>query len=84
MWGAVIGDIVGSRFEFDPQKSKDFEFFHPDCHFTDDTVCTAAIAEIILDDLLPAKSLQSWCLRYPGRGYGNRFHGWIHSPSPQP
>ncbi len=48
MMGAIIGDIVGSRFEFDNHKSKDFEFFSDECFYTDDTVMTLAIADAIL------------------------------------
>ena len=47
MIGAIVGDIVGSRFEFDNRKSKDFEFFHPDCRATDDSVMTLAIGDAL-------------------------------------
>ena len=39
---AIIGDIVGSRFEFNNCKSTDFELFHKECDYTDDSVCTIA------------------------------------------
>jgi hypothetical protein len=42
MWGAIAGDIIGSRFEGHRAPPEDFELFHPHCRFTDDTVCTAA------------------------------------------
>lgn len=42
MIGAIIADIAGSRFEFNNHRSKDFDLFHKDCHFTDDTVCAIA------------------------------------------
>lgn len=45
MLGAIIGDIVGSRFEFDNTTRTDFEFFTPECSYTDDTICTVAIAD---------------------------------------
>lgn len=78
MFGAVIGDIVGSRFEFDDaHKDKAFEFWHADCSFTDDTVCTAAVADILMNGLDPAPALQAWCRDYPGRGYGGRFSEWV-------
>ena len=49
MIGAIIGDIVGSVYEFDNYKAKDFQpFFHPKAFITDDTVCTIAIADILL------------------------------------
>lgn len=49
MIGAIIGDIVGSRFEWNNVKTKDFEFFHEDCEFTDDTILTVAVGKAILD-----------------------------------
>ena len=45
MLGAIIGDIVGSRFEFGPTPEKDFELFTDECSYTDDTICTVAIAD---------------------------------------
>lgn len=48
MFGAIIGDIVGSRFEFDNCKSKEFELFTNTCDFTDDTVMTLAVAKTLL------------------------------------
>ena len=48
MLGAIIGDIVGSIYEWDGIKTKDFDFFNEHCQFTDDTVCTAAVADILL------------------------------------
>jgi len=78
MFGAVIGDIVGSRFEFDhDHKDKAFAFWHAACRFTDDTVCTAATADILMNDLEAAPALQAWCRDYPYRGYGGRFSEWV-------
>ena len=84
MWGAVIGDIAGSRFEGRRGGRKDFELFHPHCMYTDDTVCTAAVADIILNDRKPDSTLQSWCRRHPGRGYGGFFGKWVASAEPRP
>ena len=84
MWGAIIGDIVGSVYEWNRIKTKDFEFFSPRCHYTDDSVCTAAVADILLHDLPVAKTLQTWCRRHPGRGYGGWFRRWIRRDSPEP
>ena len=84
MWGAVIGDIAGSRFEGSRGGPKDFELFHRLCAYTDDTVCTAAVADIILNDRKPASTLQVWCRRHPGRGYGGYFREWIGSAVPAP
>ena len=46
--GAIIGDIAGSRFEFDNIKTKDFDLFHSDCDFTDDTVMTLAVGKALI------------------------------------
>lgn len=83
MWGAIIGDIVGSRFErFDEgvdgrMKSKEFEFFHKECRFTDDTVLTVAIAEALMGDRDYAKALKKYARRYPKAGYGASFKRWV-------
>ncbi len=86
MLGAIIGDIVGSIYEFAalPFKSKEFEFFNSRCFFTDDSVCTAAVADILLQDLPPAQTMQAWCRRHPGRGYGGWFRQWIYVNEPEP
>ena len=84
MIGAVIGDIVGSIYEWDRIKTKDFPFFSHRCDFTDDSVCTAAVADILLHDLPPAETMQAWCRRYPGRGYGGMFGNWIYWDEPEP
>ena len=84
MWGAVIGDIAGSMYEWNRIKTTDFEFFGPECEYTDDTVCTAAVAEILLEGLPAAATLQQWCRHHPGRGYGGMFAGWIERTEPAP
>ena len=86
MYGAVIGDIVGSRFEGRGRshKSKDFVFWHRRCRFTDDTVCTVAVADILMNDLDSARGMQAWCRDYPGRGYGGWFGSWIYCDKPSP
>ncbi|HSC53283.1 MAG TPA: ADP-ribosylglycohydrolase family protein [Phnomibacter sp.] len=86
MIGAIIGDIVGSRFEFDNTSSTDFELFTGDSNYTDDTICTVAIADAILSDRTYKDSLLDWCRRYPHPmgAYGGMFGKWIHSKDPQP
>ena len=86
MIGAIIGDIVGSRFEFGEPAHKGFNFFKPECDYTDDTVCTIAVADAILHQRSYKESLQDWCRRYPAPmgGYGPRFLSWINSDDPQP
>lgn len=84
MWGAVIGDIVGSVYEWDRIKTTDFEFFSEKGHFTDDSVCTAAVADILLHDRPPAATLQEWCRRHPDMSYGGWFGQWMYHESPEP
>ena len=84
MLGAIIGDIVGSIYEWDRIKTTDFIFFSDRCFFTDDTVCTGAVADILLHGLPPAEAMQEWCRRYPERGYGGMFGDWINFDEPVP
>lgn len=86
MLGAMIGDIVGSKYEFNNTFDYDFEMFGGGCDFTDDTICTVAIADAILNGRSYQESLLDWCRRYPSPkgAYGGRFAGWIHSLDPQP
>ncbi|MBR6012209.1 MAG: ADP-ribosylglycohydrolase family protein [Selenomonadaceae bacterium] len=99
LYGAILGDIIGSPYEFDRsvdgvRKTKDFEFFKGNAHFTDDTVLTIAVAEALLDVERNAdeetvcnavvKSMQSWGKQYPRAGYGGRFLIWLGSKNPQP
>lgn len=82
MIGAIIGDIVGSRFEFHNHRSKDFDLFTKDCRFTDDTVETIAIADSILNGQSYKDCLVRWCRKYPGAGFSGRFKAWIDNPEP--
>ena len=93
MYGAILGDIIGSPYEFDMGgKTKDFPLFSEDSYFTDDTVMTIAVAEAFLDapddeDAIRRcliASMQKWGRRYPGAGYGVRFSRWLKSYNPQP
>lgn len=87
MLGAIIGDIVGSRFEWDRIKTKKFDFLTQigGCKFTDDSVMTAAIAKAILEcngeyDNLSEKAvyhMREFGKQYPNAGYGGRFRQWI-------
>ncbi len=84
MFGAIIGDIVGSVYERNGIKTKEFELFGAGCRFTDDSVCTAAVADILLHGLAPAPALQRMCRNHPGRGYGGMFRQWIHRDTAEP
>ena len=82
----MIGDIAGSKYEFSNTFDYDFEMFGEGCDFTDDTICTVAIADAILNGRNYQESLLDWCRRYPSPkgAYGGRFAGWIRSLDPQP
>ena len=87
MLGAIVGDIVGSVYEWDNIKTKDFPLFREDCFFTDDTVMTCAVAEAIMnggqkDDFIDA--MKKYGRMYPDAGYGARFDAWIHSNDRSP
>ena len=81
--GAIIGDIVGSRFEFNNYRSTDFEFLNDRCFFTDDSVMTIAVADWVTNkrqtDRHLALYLREWGQKYPNRGYGGMFLRWLFS-----
>jgi len=93
MIGAIIGDIVGSRFEWQPIKTKEFEFLTENCFFTDDSVLTIAIAKALMEwennkalDLseLSIKWMKTIGRKYPNCGYGNSFAHWLESENAEP
>lgn len=92
MLGAIIGDIVGSRFEWHNRKSKDFELFTEQCRFTDDTAMTVAIAKALLEcdgkfDYLSDRvvgGMQDIGRRYLNCGFGQSFWLWLHKENPKP
>ena len=94
MYGAILGDIIGSPYEFDRgSKTKKFPLFSEESSFTDDTVMTVAVAEALLDDpnstedqirKALVESMQKWGHKYPRAGYGRRFYGWLHAKDPEP
>ena len=92
MLGAIIGDIVGSRFEADNHKSKEFDLFTKDSCPTDDSIMTLAVAKALLaskEDWSQlsqnaVKYMQEIGRQYPDCGYGGHFFYWIFSDDPQP
>ena len=77
MLGAIAGDVVGSVYEFEPIKTTEFPLFGPRSAFTDDTVLTCAVAEVLLGGGDYAVALRSWGRRYPGMSWGVRFRRWL-------
>lgn len=86
MIGAIIGDVIGSRFEFNNTRDYNFNLWDDSCSYTDDTICTLAIADAILTGECYKSKLLKWCGTYPHPmgAYGGRFAQWIHSEDPQP
>lgn len=92
MFGAIIGDVIGSRFEFFNYRGKDFELFDEDCMFTDDSVMTIAICKAIMDcngdyselSQKVVESMQFFGKKYPHAGYGGMFSKWLKTEKPQP
>lgn len=91
LYGAIIGDIVGSKYEFNNIQTKDFVFFDKDMFFTDDTVMTIAIAEALsntyknnYDNLGKEviKQMKKYGKLYPHVGYGGRFKLWLKAKKP--
>jgi ADP-ribosylglycohydrolase len=84
MIGAIAGDIIGSVYEWNNIKTKQFDLFSPDCCFTDDTVLTVALAQSILTGADYASLMRAYYRRYPNAGYGGFFHQWAQAHKAQP
>ena len=94
MYGAILGDMIGSPYEFDKsKKTKEFPLFIPRSRYTDDSAMTIAVAEALLDTLgkdrearkeAVVRSMQKWGRKYPHAGYGGRFYDWLYARNPQP
>ena len=92
MIGAIIGDIVGSVYETNNIKIKNFEFFKSDCHFTDDTVLTLAVAKAVKDcagnySILQEKTIEYmryYAKKYKNAGFSDSFKKWANSKEPEP
>ena len=96
MYGAILGDIIGSPYEFDRgNKTKDFPLFSAESKFTDDTVMTIAVAEAFMEAIscgatepeikeMLVEKMQEYGKRYPYAGYGSRFSWWLCDNDPAP
>ena len=84
MTGAIAGDIIGSIYERYRIKSKEFPLFDWRCSFTDDTVLTLAVADVLLHGGTYVERFREYYRRYPKAGYGGSFHQWARSPEPAP
>jgi ADP-ribosylglycohydrolase len=88
MLGAIIGDIVGSRWEFRRIKTKEFPLFSDRNGITDDSILTVAVADALMNNRDPAVSLRDWARRVKTgqrvAGYGKKFINWVAAPTVQP
>ena len=89
MLGAIVGDIVGSPYEFYNTKSPSFELFTPQSSFTDDSVMTLAVAKWLIEDEAHTIHYLIYCMqelgnKYPNAGYGTKFGVWLEEEYPQP
>ena len=84
MLGAIAGDIIGSVYEWDRIKTKEFPLFVEGSRFTDDTVLSVAVADAILTGSPYAPRLREYCRLYPGAGYGGAFRAWAFSEDDRP
>ena len=94
MIGAILGDMIGSPYEFDRSpKTKEFPLFSKHSEYTDDSVMTIAVADALLTTLgktdeeiktALVDSMQKWGKKYPDAGYGGMFYRWLHSKHPEP
>ncbi len=92
MIGAIIGDVVGSRYEWDNNRSKDFELFGEDNRATDDSIMSLAVAKSLLDcdgnyDNLKDVTIKNMVeigRKYPNCGFGGKFYHWIMTDNHEP
>lgn len=94
MYGAIIGDIVGSAYEFYNIKTKEFPLFSPGCDYTDDSLMTIAVAQALAQPWQNPQDFQQHLVQtmqamgraypHPTGAYGGRFSAWLRSPAPQP
>lgn len=84
MIGALAGDIIGSVYEWNNIKTKDFELFSSDCFFTDDSILTVALADTILTGTPYTENLKEFARLYPSGGYGESFMAWAFSDESKP
>ncbi|RZM77339.1 ADP-ribosylglycohydrolase family protein [Leptolyngbya iicbica] len=86
MLGAIAGDMIGSVYEFDNRRSKDFPLFTEATTFTDDTILSVAVADVLLHGGEYAKAFKDYYWRYPNPtgSYGARFHQWAAAPTLTP
>ena len=96
MYGAILGDIIGSPYEFDQNniKTTEFDLFSERSEFTDDSIMTLAVAEGLMNCGIDAdeetmkkalvEAMKKYGRRYPFAGYGVNFSMWLDKEEPAP
>lgn len=94
MYGAILGDIIGSPYEFDRgNKTKEFPLFSAESSYTDDTVLTIAVADGLMQAAgktdeetkqILIETMQKWGQKFPMAGYGDSFKSWLRVVNPKP
>lgn len=86
MLGAILGDIVGSTYEYANTTEYNFDLFPEGSNFTDDSVLTVAVADAILQKADYGETIRTWALRYPDPkgAYDSSFTRWMHRPESMP
>lgn len=86
MIGAIIGDMVGSTYEFAPTKNYNFELLPAGSTYTDDSITCVAVADAVMHGISFASALYHWGNKYPTPkgSYGGKFSAWLHSVNPMP
>ena len=84
MKGAITGDVIGSVFEFNPIKKKEFDLFYETSRYTDDSVLTMAVADSLLHGIPYWESFMRWSVNETSRGFGGGFFKWLFTKDKQP
>jgi len=87
MYGAILGDILGSIYEFNnlkTDKPQEIDLLQPDCFYTDDSLLTVAIADAVLNGYPYEDAVRKWTALFPNLSYGTRFKKWIFNKDSKP
>lgn len=84
MIGSIIGDILGSNYEYRDFDINSIDLLNNESKFTDDTILTIAIADCLINNKDYSKTIKEYALEYPDAGYGSRFKEWLNSETLEP
>jgi ADP-ribosylglycohydrolase len=87
MYGAIIGDVCGSIYEWNNRKTdhpEEIELINAQCYYTDDTILTVGIAYGLMSGHDYKDALLTWSNKYPNNGYGRRYKDWFKRKDHKP